>query len=198
MNNLFNLTFSLHKYSKPILLEYKNNKMTKQKKILIAVLGGVAVLAVIFALVYSRSSKSVAVDVNANANTTQKGPVQITATQAVVQSIPSYIEGTGSFVADETTDVAPRVSGQVVSTFVEVGDFVRQGQVIAQLDDKDARLRLEQAKSSEKQAEVAVKQAAARLGISANGKFDRDECAGSSVGLSKLSRTCAGRETCGG
>lgn len=64
------------------------------------------------------------------------------------------------------------MSRQVISTSVDVGDFVQRGQVIARLDDKDARLKLEQAQSAEAQAQVAVKQAAARLGISEDGKFD--------------------------
>ena len=96
-------------------------------------------------------------EITINADTSQKGPVQITTAQAAARPIPSYIEGTGSFVADETTDVSPKVSGQVVSTFVNVGDFVQRGQVLARLDDKDARLRLEQSKSALNQAEVAVK-----------------------------------------
>ncbi|CAN5425153.1 hypothetical protein BH10ACI1_BH10ACI1_06410 [soil metagenome] len=99
--------------------------MTKQKKILIAALGGLAVLILILAVVYNRSSKKAEIQVNAN--TSQKGPVQITSAQAIVRGIPAYIEGTGSFVADETTDVSPKVSGQDVSTSVNVGDFVQKG-----------------------------------------------------------------------
>ncbi len=144
--------------------------MTKNKKIIIGVLGGGAVLALILAIVFMRSGEKPKITVNAD--TSQQGPVQITASPAVARNIPSFIEGTGSFVADETTDVSPKVSGQVISTFVNVGDFVLTGQVLARLDDKDARLRLEQSKSALNQAEVAVKQSAARLGISANGKFD--------------------------
>ncbi len=111
--------------------------MTTKKKVIIGVSSGLAVLILILAFVFMRGDEKP--EITINADTSQKGPVQITAAQAVARPIPSYIEGTGSFVADETTDVAPKVSGQVVSTFVNVGDFVRQGQVIAQLDDKDAR-----------------------------------------------------------
>ena len=144
--------------------------MTTKKKVIIGVSSGLAVLILILAFVFMRGDEKP--EITINADTSQKSPVQITTAQAAARPIPSYIEGTGSFVADEKTDVAPKVSGQVVSTFVNVGDFVRQGQVLAQLDDKDARLRLEQSKSALNQSEVAVKQAAARLGISANGRFD--------------------------
>ena len=144
--------------------------MTTKKKVIIGGLSGLAVLVLILAFVFLRGDEKL--EITINANTSQKGPVQTTTAQAVARAIPSYIEGTGSFVADETTDVSPKVSGQVVSTFVNIGDFVQRGQVLARLDDKDARLRLEQSKSALNQAEVAVKQAAARLGISANGRFD--------------------------
>ena len=142
--------------------------MTTKKKVIIGISSILAVL--ILAFIFLRRDEKPEITINAGAS--QKSPVQITTAQAVARPVPSYIEGTGSFVADEKTDVAPKVSGQVVSTFVNVGDFVRQGQVIAQLDDKDARLRLEQSKSALNQSEVAVRQAAARLGISANGRFD--------------------------
>lgn len=144
--------------------------MTTKKKVIIGVAGGLAVLLLILAFVFLRGDEKP--EITINTDTSQQGPVQITTAPAVARNIPSYIEGTGSFVADETTDVSPKVSGQVVSTFVNVGDFVQRGQVVARLDDKDARLRLEQSKSALNQAEVAVKQAAARLGITANGKFD--------------------------
>ena len=144
--------------------------MTKKKKIIIGAASALGVLAVVLGFVFLRGDEKPKITINAD--TSQKSPVQITASPAVARQIPSFIEGTGSFVADETTDVAPKVSGQVVSTFVNVGDFVQRGQVVARLDDKDARLRLEQSKSALNQAEVAVKQAAARLGISANGRFD--------------------------
>ncbi len=146
--------------------------MMKQKKILLKPFGIFAVLMSAVVFFGGCSSKAKEIDINVNAGASKTGPVQVTAAQAVVRGIPAFIEGTGSFVADETTDVSPKVSGQVVSTSVEVGDFVQRGQVIAMLDDKDARLRLEQSKSAENQAAVAVKQAAARLGIAPNGKFD--------------------------
>ncbi len=146
--------------------------MTKQKKILLKPCIIFTVLMAAFLLLSGCSSKSEKANANANANSASDGPVQVSAAQAVVREIPAFIQGTGSFVADERTDVAPKVSGQIVSTSVEVGDFVQKGQTIAKLDDSDARLRLQNAQAAENQAQVAVKQAAARLGISPGGKFD--------------------------
>ncbi|HYP00695.1 MAG TPA: hypothetical protein VER76_10935, partial [Pyrinomonadaceae bacterium] len=54
-------------------------------------------------------------------------PVAVTTAKAVAREVPSYIQSTGSLVAEETSDVASQASGQVVATPVGVGAFVRQG-----------------------------------------------------------------------
>ncbi len=99
-------------------------------------------------------------------------PIQITTAKAVAREVPSYVQATGSLVADETSDVAPQTSGQVVATPVGVGAFVRQGDAIARLNDRDARLRLQQAEAGVQQAIAGVRQAEARLGLGAGGNFD--------------------------
>jgi multidrug efflux pump subunit AcrA (membrane-fusion protein) len=98
--------------------------------------------------------------------------IPVTTTKAIAREVPSYIQTTGSMVADETSDVASEVSGQVISTPINVGSFVRQGTVIARLNDRDARLRLQQATASLKQAVAGVRQAEARLGLRPGGNFD--------------------------
>jgi multidrug efflux pump subunit AcrA (membrane-fusion protein) len=99
-------------------------------------------------------------------------PVAVTTTKVSTREVPSYIQTTGSLVAEETSDVAPQTSGQVVATPVGVGAFVRQGDVIARLNDRDARLRLQQAQAGVQQAVAGVRQAEARLGLRAGGNFD--------------------------
>lgn len=99
-------------------------------------------------------------------------PVPVTTAKAETRSVPSYVEATGSLVANESSDVAPQTSGQVARTPVSVGAFVRQGSVIAVLNDRDARLRLQQAQAGVNQAAAAVRQAEARLGLGPNSRFD--------------------------
>ncbi|HEX8184660.1 MAG TPA: efflux RND transporter periplasmic adaptor subunit [Blastocatellia bacterium] len=99
-------------------------------------------------------------------------PVGVTTATAVSQQVAAYIQATGSFAADESSDVAPETSGQVVSTPVDVGALVSQGTVIARLDDRDARLRLEQAVANERQAAAAVRQAQEKLGLGSGGTFN--------------------------
>lgn len=98
-------------------------------------------------------------------------PVAITVGKAVGREIPAVIQATGSLIADETSDIAPKVAGKVVNVSANVGDFVGQGSVIAKIDDKDARLRLAEAQAGVNQAIAGVRQAEARLGLSANGTF---------------------------
>jgi multidrug efflux pump subunit AcrA (membrane-fusion protein) len=111
---------------------------------------------------------------NANANSNRQGNDEvITVTQAKAESrqVPSFVQTTGSLVAEETSDVAPKVAGKVTNTMVNVGDFIQQGAVLAKLDENEARLRVREAEAGVVQAQSAVGQAQARLGLGAGGSF---------------------------
>jgi len=99
-------------------------------------------------------------------------PVEVTIAEAISQQVPVFIQVTGSFVADESSDVTPQTSGQVMATPIEVGAFVDQGEVVARLDDRDAKLRLQQARAVEQQAAAAVRQAESKLGLKTGKRFD--------------------------
>jgi RND family efflux transporter MFP subunit len=75
-------------------------------------------------------------------------------------------------MAEETSDVASQTSGQVVATPVGIGAFVRQGSVVARLNDKDARIRLQQSQADLKQAIASLRREETRLGLGPGGKFD--------------------------
>jgi multidrug efflux pump subunit AcrA (membrane-fusion protein) len=138
------------------------------------------VLFLVFALVFSGCGRS---ETNAKAKGNSAGnsnsetfspgaPVPVTVATAVTKEVPSFIQATGSFAANETSDVASQTSGQVVSTPVSIGAFVKQGSVIARLNERDARLRLQQAQAGLQQANAAVRQAEVRLGLGPNARFD--------------------------
>ncbi len=101
----------------------------------------------------------------------QRTPVVATV-RAMSRPVAAAVQVTGSFVAKEASDVAPQAAGRVMETPVEVGDFVKQGQLIARLDDRDARLRLEQAQATQQQAEASLRQAQSRIGLGAGQQFD--------------------------
>jgi len=111
--------------------------------------------------------------------------VDITAAEAVVKPIPTYFEATGNLASDEHTDVAASVAGKIVQVNFDVGSFVQKGDVLVRLDDRDARIRLDQlqsqlqqsqssvgqAEAQVEQARANVRQAQAQLGLDENGKF---------------------------
>jgi multidrug efflux pump subunit AcrA (membrane-fusion protein) len=84
-------------------------------------------------------------------NAAAKSIVYSTA-RAAIREVPAYIQATGSFIAEESSDVAPAVGGRVAATPVEIGDFVKKGQIICRLEDRDAQLRLDQARAGLEQA----------------------------------------------
>jgi multidrug efflux pump subunit AcrA (membrane-fusion protein) len=108
-----------------------------------------------------------------NANAEDNSPtIAITTTQAVLRDVPLTIQSTGSLTAQESSDVAPKVAGKIVNVMTDVGDFVRGGSPIAQIDDTTARQQLATARAGIKQATAAVRQAEARLGLSPGGSFN--------------------------
>jgi RND family efflux transporter MFP subunit len=70
---------------------------------------------------------------------------------------PVTIEATGSFQPEESSDVAPEASGRVVATPVDVGDFVKAGQVLVRIQGIDAGLRLDEARAAVARADANVK-----------------------------------------
>jgi membrane fusion protein (multidrug efflux system) len=84
------------------------------------------------------------------------------------QSVPKFLRLTGELSSNERTDLAANASGRVVKTFVERGDHVSQGAVLAQLDIRSAAL-------SRAEAEANVASAAAQL---ANAQADCERYAG--------------------
>ncbi|MEP7077003.1 MAG: biotin/lipoyl-binding protein, partial [Acidobacteriota bacterium] len=121
---------------------------------------------------------------SANANT-QPTTVDVTTAQAIVKPIPTYFEATGNLASDAQTDVAPTVAGKIAQVNFDVGSYVQKGDVLVRLDDRDARIRLEQNQSQLQQAQAAVaqtqaqveqaqanvRQAQAQLGLGENEKF---------------------------
>jgi RND family efflux transporter MFP subunit len=108
----------------------------------------------------------------ANANAAAPATVDVTTAPAVTRELPRFLEATGSLAADEQTDVAPQISGKVTAVGVELGSYVRQGQMIVRLDDNDSRIRLDQTLAQLQQAQAAVRQAEAKIGLRPNQNFD--------------------------
>ena len=91
--------------------------------------------------------------------------------RAAAQAVPVSLSETGSFVADESSDVAPSIAGKVIRTPVSAGDFVKAGEALCELDHRDAEFKLEQTKAQLAEATAGVRQAQQRIGLGSGG-FD--------------------------
>ena len=90
----------------------------------------------------------------------------MTVARVQVRMRPQSILATGNVVPWRQSAVASAAMGKVVDIPVDVGAVVREGQVLARLDDREARQRLAQAEAALAQAEAAEAQLRARLGLS--------------------------------
>jgi RND family efflux transporter MFP subunit len=70
---------------------------------------------------------------------------------------PVIVEATGSFQPDESSDVAPESSGRVSATPVDVGQRVREGEVLIRIQGVDANLRLDEVKAAVARADANLK-----------------------------------------
>jgi RND family efflux transporter MFP subunit len=72
----------------------------------------------------------------------------------------------GTLAADEQAALSFKVAGRLSALAVDLGSVVAKGQTIAQLDPRDFKMRVDQ-------AEAALQQARARLGLPPQGDDDR-------------------------
>ena len=99
-------------------------------------------------------------------------PVRVVTAVATSREVAVSISSSGTFMAQEISEMAPLAAGRVLATPVDVGAWVNQGDVIARLDDRDARLRLEQAEAAQQQAQAALAQSRMRIGLGPDATFD--------------------------
>jgi membrane fusion protein, multidrug efflux system len=76
------------------------------------------------------------------------------------------VTANGTLAAYDQTTVSVKVPGRVRTISVDLGTVVARGQVVAQVDPEDYRLRVQQ-------SEAALAQARARLGLAPDGTDDR-------------------------
>lgn len=141
-------------------------------------------LAVSVALVFSACGKSEATpearaEAKPSASVTPMPPVEVTTAAAISRGLQRSVEVVGSLAADEEVVVSAQAAGELDALNVDFGSFVAQGQVIAQIDQRDAKLRVEQ-------AEATLKQTMARLGMKEGAAFDPQQNADVRVAKAQL------------
>lgn len=102
----------------------------------------------------------------------QNPAITISVAKSEARDVASTIDATGTLVAAETSDIAPKVAGKISNIYANVGQFVLGGTTIAKVDDRDARLQLASAQAAVKQAVAGVRQAEAKLGLLGGGRFE--------------------------
>jgi RND family efflux transporter MFP subunit len=132
----------------------------------------IAILLVIASLIAAGCGGAKGEQPAAKAGKTEETVIEVRTARAEMREVPATMEVTGTFVADESSDVAPEIEGQVAATPVDVGTFVRKGALLVQLSPRDAEIRLQQARAAEEQASAGLRQAQARVGMLNGGKFD--------------------------
>ncbi len=93
-------------------------------------------------------------------------PRQVKTVKVAEIPIGETVTVNGVLAAYDQTTVSVKVPGRLQTINVDFGSVVRKGQVIAQLEQQDYKLRVQQ-------VEAALSQARARLGLSPDGADDR-------------------------
>jgi membrane fusion protein (multidrug efflux system) len=97
----------------------------------------------------------------------------------VEQSVPKLLSLTGVLSSNERTDLAANATGRVVRTFVERGDHVAQGALLAQLDARSAALSRAEAEANVASASEQLKNVKADcqryVGLLAKGAITQQE-----------------------
>lgn len=103
--------------------------------------------------------------------------VEVTTAAAIQRDLPRFFEATGSLAGDQQTDVAPQTSGKVVAVGVDIGTYVKRGQMLVRLDDAELKLRVDQAAAQLEQTKAAVRQAEEKIGLRPAQAFDPNRVA---------------------
>jgi membrane fusion protein (multidrug efflux system) len=78
-------------------------------------------------------------------------PILVSLVAAEERSLPSTLDVTGTLMADAQTDIASEIEQRVVEILVERGQLVSAGQVVARMDERDAKNQLHEAEATEAQ-----------------------------------------------
>lgn len=117
------------------------------KKKLAKVIAIVLVLAIAFSAlvafdVIELGSKKTAVQ-QQRTSKVKKGDISITVT------------GSGAIASSNRVDITPKVSGTITKVYFKEGDTVKEGDLLFEMDDKDAKLNLEEIKTNMEKAAVS-------------------------------------------
>jgi multidrug efflux system membrane fusion protein len=91
-------------------------------------------------------------------------PVPVAVTQVSTQDLPVYLTGVGTIQAYNTVTVRTRVDGELQQVNFNEGQFVKQGDVLAQIDPRPFKAAVDQAVAKKAQDEAQLANAKLDLG----------------------------------
>jgi len=81
------------------------------------------------------------------------------------QEVPDVVEAPGTVISVATADIAARTTGTILRVEAREGEIVKQGQLLAQLDDQELLARRNAANAGVQQAEAGIEEAARGLSV---------------------------------
>ena len=128
--------------------------------------------SVVVCLLLSACSRTPTPAPAATANAPASAPVvAIAAIQAF--DAPPALESSAAFAAIDAADLAPETEGVVREIYVRTGDSVPAGAPLLRLEDREAQLRLAEARARVREMEALLRQAEARLGAEGQAAVER-------------------------
>jgi len=101
-------------------------------------------------------------------------PMPVEFATAKRQAVSEQVLVVGNLIGAATVQVVPRVNGRLQTVTVKLGDAVRQGQVIARVEDLEIREQVRQAEATYKVSEASIRQRKADLALAKN-NLDRSK-----------------------
>lgn len=90
-------------------------------------------------------------------------PMPVEFTQVKRSSVAERVTIVGNLIGAATVEAVPRVNGRLTDVHVRLGDSVRRGQPIAQIEDREIREQVRQAEAAFKVGEATIRQREADL-----------------------------------
>jgi RND family efflux transporter MFP subunit len=135
-----------------VLISLQNT--LRKHRVLVTVAAGVVVVVVIVALIVGRTKKPIA---------SALAPLQVDVVQVQQQDVPLYSEWIGTTDGMVNADIRAQVSGYLLRKAYTEGAFVKQGQLLFEIDPRPLQAVLNQANGDLAKAESQVQQAVTQL-----------------------------------
>lgn len=116
------------------------------------------VLSLFLVLLTFGCSKEGQAKVEAAEKTKAAAPISVRVAVAETRPLNRAVAVTGSLLPDETVSVSSEVAGRISEIFVDFGQSIRKGDILAELDKREFDLQYERARA-------ALAQALARIGL---------------------------------